>query len=110
MKTIAAMIGQAISTETANLLAPVMTESLTAGAVADLAELVKAAILDGAVGPITVSGPRDLFDSLAAHLAEHDELLQHIEAQDVDLTVTIEESVLVTRMSAWADSLRKVLE
>ena len=29
---------------------------------------------------------------------------------DVDLTVTIGESVLVTRMSAWAASLREILK
>ncbi len=110
MRDIAAALGQSISAATAEALAPVMTRTLTDKAIEDLAALVTAAILDGEAGQITVSGPRDLFDSLAGHLADHADLLRHVEAQDVDLTVTIGESVLVTRMSAWADSLRGILE
>lgn len=110
LKAIAAALGDAVSVETAKALSPIMTEELIERAVADLATLVTVAILDGEAGPITVSGPRDLFDNLSEHLGEHAELLRHVEAEDVDLTVTIGESVLVTRMSAWADSLRKVLE
>ncbi|MDE1992456.1 MAG: hypothetical protein KGI75_08125 [Rhizobiaceae bacterium] len=107
---IATMLGQAISAETAAVLAPMMTEALTAKAVADLATMVTAAILDGASGPITVSGPRHLFNMLQSRLGENRALLRHTEAHDVDLTVTIGESVLVTRMSAWASSLREILK
>ncbi|PZM11995.1 hypothetical protein [Rhizobium tubonense] len=106
---IAVALGQAVSVETSNALAPVMTEVLTQKAVADLADLVTAAILEGVVGTITVDGPRHLFESLAAHLGENSSMLRHVEAKDVDLSVTIGDSVLVTRMSAWADSLRKIL-
>lgn len=110
MTRIATMLGQAISTEAAAILAPIMTETLTAKAVADLAELVRAAILDGSVGPISVSGPHHLFEVLYSHLGDDGALLRHVEAQDVDLTVTIGESVLVTRMSAWAASLKEILK
>jgi hypothetical protein len=109
LKQIAVALGQAVSVETAIALAPVMTEVLTEKAVADLADLVAAAILEGAVGTITVDGPHHLFESLASHLGENRSMLRHIEANDVDLSVTIGDSVLVTRMSAWADSLRKIL-
>jgi hypothetical protein len=110
LKAIAAALGESVGVETAKALSPVMTEELTDRAVDDLAVLVNAAILDGSAGPIVVSGPIDLFEKLSEHLGEHAEMLRHVEAEDVDLTVTIGESVLVTRMSAWADSLRKVLE
>lgn len=110
MTQIANMLGQAVSTEAAAVLAPVMTEALTADAITELAELVTASILDGAVGLITVSGPRHLFDILQTCLGENGALLRHVEADDVDLTVTIGESVLVTRMSAWAASLKEILK
>ncbi|MGY5778606.1 hypothetical protein [Rhizobium sp. LEGMi135b] len=110
MTRIATMLGQAISTEAAAILAPIMTETLTTKAVADLAELVRAAILDGSAGPISVSGPRHLFELLHDHLGDAGALLRHFEADDVDLTVTIGESVLVTRMSAWAASLKEILK
>lgn len=57
MTQIATILGQTVSIEAAAVLAPIMTEALTAKAVADLADLVAASILDGAVGPVTVSGP-----------------------------------------------------
>jgi hypothetical protein len=107
---IAAMLGQAISTEVAAILAPIMTETLTTKAVADLAELVRVAILDGSAGPISVSGPRHLFEVLHDRLGDDGSLLRHVEADDIDLTVTIGESVLVTRMSAWAASLKEILK
>ncbi|MEZ2222491.1 hypothetical protein [Rhizobium sp. RCC_161_2] len=110
MTQIATMLGQVVNTEAAAVLAPIMTEALTAKAVADLADLVAASILDGDVGPVTVSGPRHLFDILHARLDDHGALLRHVEADDVDLSVTIGESVLVTRMSAWAASLREILK
>jgi hypothetical protein len=110
MNRIAAMLGQAISTEAAAILAPIMTETLTTRAVGDLAELVKTSILDGSVGPISVSGPRHLFEVLHSRLGDDGALLRHVEAEDVDLTVTIGESVLVTRMSAWAASLKEILK
>jgi hypothetical protein len=110
LKGLATMLGQAISAEAAAALAPVMTEALTAKAVADLAERVATTILDGAAGPITVSGPRHLFEMLHARLGQNGVLLRHAEARDVDLTVTIGESVLVTRMSAWAASLKEILK
>ena len=110
MNRVAIMLGQAISTEAAAILAPIMTETLTTRAVGDLAELVKASILDGSVGPISVTGPRHLFEVLRSRLGDDGALLRHIEANDVDLTVTIGESVLVTRMSAWAASLKEILK
>jgi hypothetical protein len=110
IREIAGTLGEAVGTETARALSPILTENLTARAIEDLSALITAAILDGSAGPVVVSGPRNLFDRLSDHLGEHAELLRHVEAQDIDLTVTMGEGVLVTRMSAWADSLRKVLE
>jgi hypothetical protein len=107
---VAVMLGQAVSVEAAAVLAPVMTEALMAKSLADLAGLVQASILDGAAGPITVEGPLGLFESLHARMGDGGAMLRHVETQDVDLTVTIGEAVLVTRMSAWAVSLRKILE
>lgn len=110
MTNIATMLGQAISADAAAVLAPIMTETLTSKAIADLADLVREAILDGSAGPISVNGPKHLFKALQANLGEETALLRHVEAQDVDLTVTIGESVLVTRMSAWAASLKEILK
>jgi hypothetical protein len=109
LQQICATLAGAISAETAAVLAPVMTEAVSGKAIADLAALVRTAILDGGAGLITVSGPRELFDKLSASLGEDAATLRHVEMPDLDLAVTLGESVLVTRLSAWADGLRKVL-
>jgi hypothetical protein len=109
LQQICATLAEAISAETAAVLAPVMTEAVSGKAIADLATLVRTAILDGGAGLITVSGPCELFKKPSASLGEDAAILRHVEIPDVDLTVTLGEGVLVTRLSAWADGLRKVL-
>jgi hypothetical protein len=109
LQQIATAIGLSVSIEAAKALSPIMTEALTANAIDELATLITASIRDGAVGPITVSGRRAMFDMLASKVDVDGVLLVLVEAEDIDLSVTIEDSVLVTRMSAWTDSLREVL-
>ena len=58
---------------------------------------------------ITVKGPLNLFEQLKSHFEDPMPAVRHVEVQDVDLTVEFGETVLVTRMAAWADTVRKVL-
>ena len=105
---IARLLAGAISAEAAAVLAPVCEEAVREKAIAELAVLIEAAVTEGEAGQIIVTGPRHMFEDLSARLPTADGLLRHVEAVDTDLTVSIGESVLVTRMSAWADGLRKV--
>ena len=75
-----------------------------------LATLLRETILEGVPDSITVKGPVRLFQSLQAEMGERQNLLRHQQTDDVDLAVEIDDSVLVTRISAWSASLRKVLE
>jgi hypothetical protein len=109
LQQIATAIGLSVSSEAAKALSPIMTDILTDKAIDELAALVTAAVLDGTVGPIAVSGRRVMFERLASRADPDGVLLAHVEAEDVDLSVTIGDSVLVTRMSAWADGLKEVL-
>jgi hypothetical protein len=110
IRDMAEEIATVVSEATATAIAPVMTEELSVKAVENLAVLLREAILDGAVAPIVVRGPVKLFDILKDKLAEHTALLRHLEADDIDLAVEIGETVLVTRISAWAASVKKVSE
>ena len=56
-----------------------------------------------------VKGPANLFEQLKTRFDEPAPVFRHVETQDVDLTVEFGETVLVTRMAAWADTVRKVL-
>jgi hypothetical protein len=110
LQDIAEEVARLVSSAAAAAIAPVMTEALTEKAVLDLAVLVREAILEGDAGQVVVRGPASLFKILQTELGEHAASVRHHETDDIDLSVEIGESVLVTRMSAWAASLKKVLE
>ena len=110
LQRIAGLIATEVSEQAAAALAPILTEELTRKAIADLADMIQAAVLEGVAGTIVVRGPAELFGALKEKMGEKASALRHVEAADVDLTVEIDGSVLVTRMSAWAASLKKVLE
>jgi hypothetical protein len=109
LQEFAASTAQAVADQTANLLAPLIDEAIVVKTVADLAELVQAAILEGEVKTLTVKGPTEMFERLRARLGEDAVVIRHIEASDIDLTVDFGDASLVTRMSAWSASLKKVL-
>jgi hypothetical protein len=109
IRDMAEEIATLVSEVTAAAITPIMTEALAKKATENLAVLLREAILDGAA-PIVVRGPAKLFDILRDELGEHAALVRHHEADDVDLAAEIGETVLVTRISAWAASLKKVSE
>jgi hypothetical protein len=110
IRDMAEEIATLVSEVTAAAITPIMTEALAKKATENLAVLLREAILDGAAAPIVVRGPAKLFDILKDELGEHAALIRHHEADDVDLAAEIGETVLVTRISAWAASLKKVCE
>lgn len=109
LNTIAGKLAAVIGEQTAAALVPFLDVSLADKAVDELADLIRKAMFDGDIGTITVSGPGEMFEKLKAALGSDAPVLRHVEADDLDLSVDIDGSVLVTRLSAWAASLRKVL-
>lgn len=103
-------LAKSLSEQAATVLAPVLSEELSAQAATSLAALVTNALVDGEATKLIVKGPLDMFERLKAELGLDDAQFQYTETPDIDLSVEIGESVLVTRMSAWASSLRKVLK
>ncbi|HBF31729.1 MAG TPA: hypothetical protein DDW73_19225 [Rhizobium sp.] len=109
LQRISATISEAVGAQTVAVLAPFLDEALTEAALRDISSLLKEAIIEGDVGAVTVRGPGLLFDRLRAKMDGHDDLIRHIEADDLDLAVDIDDTALVTRISAWTASLKKVL-
>ncbi len=109
LQEIAGAAAQAVSDQTARILAPLLDEALVAKAVSDMADLIRDAMLEGDVGTVNIRGPLHLFEKLQVALGGSAPLLRHVEAPDLDISVDIGETALVTRMSAWAASLKKVL-
>lgn len=99
----------AVSEQAAVALAPVIGEALAEKAVKDLAVVLQAAISSGDAGTIEVKGPRLLFQKLQSEMPEHTSFLRHTEDEDLDLTAEFGDAALVTRISAFTASLKKVL-
>ncbi|WP_137132520.1 hypothetical protein [Rhizobium sp. FY34] len=102
-------ISAAVADQAALVLAPVMEEVLAERAVRDMAEMIKETLSEHKAACLTVRGPVALFDILKEALGPEAPELRHVETPDLDISVDIDEAVLVTRMSAWAGSLKKVL-
>ncbi|MGZ2375046.1 hypothetical protein FB004_109116 [Sinorhizobium medicae] len=94
--------------QTARVLAPVMDDALAKRAVDNLAGMVRHGLSAGEGITVTVRGPLALFETLKALLPETT-AFHYVESGDVDLTVEVGEAILVTRMAAWSDTVRKVL-
>jgi len=109
LRVVADRIALAVSEQAAAALAPFLSEEVAVKAAKDLAPLLRAEILGGALGEIVVAGPQKLFDILKAELPECAGRLRFEPADDLDLSVDIGDTVLVTRISAWTASLKKVL-
>ena len=98
-----------LSDQAARVLAPVMDETLTNKSVGDLAQMIKQFLGSDESCKIVVHGPASLFAALKAHFSDETLVFRHVESADTDLTVEIGNAILVTRMAAWADTVRKVL-
>jgi hypothetical protein len=109
IEAFATATAQEIADQTARVLAPLVEEAVAAKATTDLAELIKAAVLEGGVNAVTVRGPLPMFEALRARLGDGAAVIRHVETDDIDLTIEIGDASLVTRMSAWSASLKKVL-
>ncbi|WEX78037.1 hypothetical protein PYH37_002886 [Sinorhizobium numidicum] len=99
----------ALGDQTARVLAPVMENALLKRAIESLAAMVRQGLAGGEGFAVTVRGPLALFEALKRHLPDEATAFRHVETGDVDLTVEIGGAVLVTRMAAWSDTVRKVL-
>ena len=102
-------VADLVASQTANVLAPILGEALSRKAIADLAAMVRAGLSGGEGFVVTVTGPTHLFEQLRSHFEGEAAVFRHQEALDLDLAVEFGETVLVTRMAAWVETIRKVL-
>lgn len=105
----ASQLATMLSDQTAHVLAPVMDEVLQRKSVDDLARTITQSVGAGEGAKITVKGPLALFEALKRRLDNETLIFRHQETTDIDLSVEFDDSILVTRMAAWADTVRKVL-
>jgi hypothetical protein len=109
IREMTARIADTVVDATAQALVPILSEETARTAVAELGSLIRAQIAEGHAGKVKVRGPRDLFDLLSAGLDEHTDCLEFEASDDIDLTAELGDTVLLTRLSVFAESLERVM-
>lgn len=103
-------VSRSVSDAVAQVLLPFLGELVARRAAEDLAVLLKGAIEEGDAGRIRLRGPETAFRRLAGLMGEKAALLDFEESAGMDLTAEIGTAVLMTRLSAFAAGLEKVME
>jgi hypothetical protein len=103
-------LSQSLAEQTLQVLLPVFDEEFCRRSVAELASSVRAALQESGIAKVVVRGPAHLYDRLKPLLDADGIDSQLVESTSLDIAVEINDTVLVTRLAAWAQSLKEVTE
>lgn len=101
-------LSQSLAEQTLQVLLPVFDEELCRRAVATLAASVHEALQEAGTSAVVVRGPINLYERLKPMFDADGVESRLIETNSIDISVEINETVLVTRLAAWAQSLAEV--
>ena len=94
----------------ARILGVALTEDLQQRTVEKLREAVNEAVRDREAARIRITGPLSLFESLRAGLGRHADKVDYTESAAFDLTVTVDDSIIETRLGEWSAAVAEALE
>ena len=103
-------ISQSVADQTLQALLPVIDADVARRSVTALADAVRKAMTEEKAADVLVRGPMRLYEMLKPKFDERGIVCRHVEAETVDILVEINETVLTTRLSVWAQSLAEVME
>lgn len=103
-------ISQSVADQTLQALLPIIDADVARRSVVALADAVRKAMTEERAADVLVRGPTRLYDMLKPKLDERGIACRHVEAETIDILVEINETVLTTRLSVWAQSLAEVME
>ena len=89
----------------ARILGQMATDTVAQRAIEALSLTVRDVIGDAETIRIRVKGPQSLFLPFAAAMGEQSRHLQFVEADTVDLTVSMDETLFETRLAEWSQTL-----
>jgi hypothetical protein len=101
---------QTLAEQTLQVLVPVFQEEVSRRAVVALAGEVLAALEDAATTSITIRGPQALCAQLKPLLDTDGIDCKYVETGGPDIVVEIHDTVLVTRLAVWTQSLSEVIQ
>ncbi|MCO6187114.1 hypothetical protein [Rhizobium sp. L1K21] len=101
---------QSLSAAAMNALLPLIDEMLANKAIEILAKQVRDGFSADDGVELRVHGPAELTEAFVTALGEADFTVKHIEADSPDLTVVHGDMIFATRLSAWIDGVRELLQ
>jgi hypothetical protein len=108
LKELQSAVTAVLSEQVVQALVPVLGHALAEMAVGELAAMLKAQFQENGSLELVVRGPVALCDMLKVRLGEGAPSVRYIENDELDLQIEFDETVLVTRMSAWAEATGKL--
>lgn len=87
------------------LLKPVLSESIRSRAMDELAAVLHGMLSKGEYATVVVSGPPDLLATMEARLAGSHPGMSFVPSDGMDVSVSIDETILETRIAAWIGTL-----
>jgi ABC-type Fe2+-enterobactin transport system substrate-binding protein len=97
------------SSVTARILGIAMTEDVQRAALTALAESISAAVNDREAVRIRIRGPLSLFEALQPGLGKYADHVDFTETAGFDLTASIDDTLLETRLSEWSAALAEIM-
>lgn len=107
---IATDVRELLSLHVMNAMRPILDAAITERAVESLAQTVRAVFAGEGGVELVLKGPGILAEKLRARLAGLDLDFKHVEAPGIDLSVEHGDTVLMTRLSQWRESVEELLK
>jgi hypothetical protein len=104
-----ARLRSAIGDAVARILGGLLGDDLRTRSLAALAQTIGEALRDHDAARIRVSGPLSLFEPLKEALGPASANLDFTETPGIDLTVSVDDALIETRLFEWAAALTEVL-
>lgn len=95
-----------IAEQTARVLRPALVEDAQKRAIRELADTLDAMLAKGDVAKLTVSGPEDLVAAIRDRLDGKVQGAAFATAPHAELRIEVDETILETRIGAWAETIR----
>jgi hypothetical protein len=107
---IATDVRELLSHHVMNALRPILDAAITDRAVESLSQTVRSVFAGEGGIELVLKGPGSLAEKLRERLVGLDLDFRHVEAPGVDLSVEHGDTVLMTRLSQWRESVEELLK
>ncbi len=107
---IAADVQELLATHVMNTLRPILDAAITERAIESLSQTVRTVFAGEGGLELVLKGPGALAEKLRERLVGLDLDFKHVETPGLDLSVEHDDTVLMTRLSAWRESVEELMK